>query len=111
MTSDSQPVRRRAPRAVPRLLRESPIFRRYWGAHTVSLFGDQISLLALPLVAVLSLDATAAEMGYLTAAALAPNLLFALHAGEWIESFERQLDDSGHDGSMRLWIRRRPSSE
>ena len=85
MTSDSQPIRRRAPRAVPRLLRESPIFRRYWGAHTVSLFGDQISLLALPLVAVLSLDATAAEMGYLTAAALAPNLLFALHAGEWID--------------------------
>ena len=85
MTSDSPPIGRRAPRAVPRLLRESPIFRRYWGAHTVSLFGDQISLLALPLVAVLSLDATAAEMGYLTAAALAPNLLFALHAGEWID--------------------------
>jgi MFS family permease len=76
---------RRARRSVPRLLRESAVFRRYWGAHTVSLFGDQISLLAIPLVAVLTLDASAAEMGYLTAVALAPNLLFALHAGAWVD--------------------------
>jgi MFS family permease len=75
----------RARRRVPRLLRESGIFRRYWGAHTVSLVGDQITLLALPLAAVLTLDATAAEMGYLTAAGLAPNLLLALHAGAWVD--------------------------
>ena len=74
-----------AHRAVPRLLREGHVFRRYWGAHTISLFGDQISLLAVPLVAVLTLDADAADMGYLTAAALAPNLLFALHAGAWVD--------------------------
>ena len=72
-------------RAVPRLLRESGVFRSYWGAHTISLFGDQVSLLALPLVAVLALAADAAEMGYLTALALAPNLLFALHAGAWVD--------------------------
>lgn len=71
--------------AVPRLLRESRVFRSYWGAHTVSLFGDQVSLLAVPLVAVLTLDASAADMGYLTAAALLPNLLFALHAGAWVD--------------------------
>ena len=72
-------------RTVPRLLSESTVFRRYWGAHTISLFGDQVSLLALPLVAVLVLDADAAQMGYLTALALAPNLLFALHAGAWVD--------------------------
>jgi MFS family permease len=71
--------------AVPRLLRESGVFRRYWGAHTISLFGDQVSLLALPLVGVLTLHADAAEMGYLTAFALAPSLLFALHAGAWVD--------------------------
>jgi MFS family permease len=76
---------RRARLSVPHLLRESVVFRRYWGAHTVSLFGDQISLLAIPLVAVLTLDASAAQMGYLTAVALAPNLLFALHAGAWVD--------------------------
>ena len=75
----------RTRRAVPRLLRESGVFRRYWSAHTISLFGDQVSFLALPLVAVLTLDADAAEMGYLTALALAPNLLFALHAGAWVD--------------------------
>lgn len=85
MTSDSPPARRQAPRAVPRLLRESTVFRRYWGAHSISLFGDQVSSLALPLVAVLALDADAADMGYLTALAWAPNLLFALHAGAWID--------------------------
>ena len=58
---------KRVRRAVPSLLRENAVFRSYWGAHTVSLFGDQVSLLALPLVAVLALDAGAAQMGYLTA--------------------------------------------
>ena len=80
-----QARRSRPHRAVPRLLGESGVFRSYWGAHTISLFGDQVSLLALPLVAVLTLDADAAEMGYLTALALAPNLLFALHAGAWVD--------------------------
>ena len=75
----------RVRRAVPRLLREGEVFRSYWGAHTISLFGDQVSLLALPLVAVLALDADAAQMGYLTAFALAPNLLLALHAGAWVD--------------------------
>jgi hypothetical protein len=66
---------------VPRLLRENPLFRRFWLGQTVSLFGDQVSLIALPLVAVLALDADASQMGYLVAAELAPNLLFSLHAG------------------------------
>jgi MFS family permease len=74
-----------AGRAVPDLLRENRVFRMYWGAHTVSLFGDQVSFLALPLVAVLALDADAVQMGYLTAIALAPNLLLALHAGAWVD--------------------------
>lgn len=82
--------RRRTRLALPRLLGESGDFRSYWGAHTVSLFGDQVSLLAVPLVAVLTLDADAAQMGYLTAVALLPNLLFALHAGAWVDRFGRR---------------------
>jgi MFS family permease len=50
------------------------------------LFGDEVSLLAIPLTAVLVLHATAAEMGYLLAAGLAPNILFSLHAGSWVDS-------------------------
>ncbi|MGW1277856.1 MFS transporter [Streptomyces tsukubensis] len=65
---------------VPELLKDQP-FRRYWSAQTVSFFGDQISQLAIPLLAVLALDADASDMGLLTAVALLPNLLFSLHAG------------------------------
>ena len=36
-------------------------FRRFWTGQTVSLFGDQIALLAVPLTAVLVLHAGAAQ--------------------------------------------------
>ena len=75
---------------VPPLLRESPRFRRFWLAQTVSLVGDQVSLIALPLVAVLVLDANAAQMGYLVAAELTPNLLFSLPAGAWADRRARK---------------------
>jgi MFS family permease len=70
---------------VPPLLRRNRSFRWFWSAQSVSLLGDQISLLALPLTAVLVLHAGAAEMGYLTAANLVPNLLFSVHAGAWAD--------------------------
>jgi MFS family permease len=70
---------------VPPLLRENIVFRRFWLGQTISLLGDQVSLIAVPLTAVLVLDANASQMGYLVAAELTPNLLFALHAGAWID--------------------------
>jgi MFS family permease len=70
---------------VPRLLRENANFRRYFIGQSVSLLGDQITVVALPLTAVLALHATAGEMGALTTAYLVPNLLFSLHAGVWID--------------------------
>ena len=70
---------------IPRILRENRDFRVYFGGQAISLFGDQISLIALPLVGVLALHATPAEMGYLATAALLPNLLFSLHAGAWVD--------------------------
>jgi MFS family permease len=69
---------------VPPLLRDL-VFRRYWGASTVSMFGDQVSSVALPLTAVLVLHARAYEMGYLTALEWLPSLLFGLHAGAWVD--------------------------
>ncbi|AVT32105.1 MULTISPECIES: MFS transporter [unclassified Plantactinospora] len=80
------PVVRRRRRWLPELLRQAQ-FRRYWSAQTVSLFGDEISVLALPLLAVLSTGAGPAEMGYLTAAALTPSLLFSLLLGAWIDRY------------------------
>ena len=69
---------------LPASLRERD-FRRFWLGETVSLVGDQITLIALPLVGVLALHANALQMGYLGAAALLPNLLFSLHAGAWLD--------------------------
>jgi MFS family permease len=65
-------------------------FRNLWLGQTVSLFGDQVTLIALPLAAVLVLHANAAEMGYLTAAELIPHLLFSLPAGAWLERVEQR---------------------
>jgi MFS family permease len=69
---------------VPPLLTDRP-FRRYWTAQTISLFGDEVSLIALPLTGVLALHANPAQMGYLMAAWLAPSLLFSLPAGVLID--------------------------
>jgi MFS family permease len=70
---------------IPPLLRENANFRRYFIGQSVSLLGDQVSLIALPLTAVLALHASAGQMGALTTAYLIPNLLFSLHAGVWID--------------------------
>lgn len=75
---------------VHRLLKKNRPFRDFWVGQTVSLFGDQVSLLAIPLLAALELDAGAAQMGLLTAAALAPNLLFSIHLGAWADRRPRR---------------------
>jgi MFS family permease len=70
---------------IPPLLRENANFRRYFLGQGVSLLGDQITLIALPLTAVIALHATPGQMGALTTVALVPNLIFSLHAGSWVD--------------------------
>jgi MFS family permease len=72
-------------RRIPKLLRVNRPFRDYWTGQTISLFGDQIALLAIPLLAVLTLDANAEQMGLLAAVEMAPSLLFAFHLGAWAD--------------------------
>jgi MFS family permease len=60
-------------------------FLTLWGGQTISVFGDQITILALPLAAVLTLDASAFQMGLLATLAWLPHLLFSLHAGVWVD--------------------------
>jgi MFS family permease len=69
---------------IPPLLRR-PDFRNFWLGQTISVFGDQITLLAIPIVAVLVLHADPEQMGLLTAAGLLPHLLFSLPAGVWLD--------------------------
>lgn len=70
---------------MPQVLRTNRNFRNYFVGQSVSLLGDQITAIALPLTAVLALDATPGQMGALTTAYLLPNLFFSLHAGVWID--------------------------
>jgi MFS family permease len=72
-------------RRIPKLLRVNRPFRNYWTGQTISLFGDQIALLAIPLLAVLTLNADAEQMGLLAAVEMAPSLLFAFHLGAWAD--------------------------
>ncbi len=59
-------------------------FGAFWFGFTVSQFGDRITELALPLIAVVTLGATANEVGLLTAAVWLPSLL-ALFVGAWVD--------------------------
>jgi predicted MFS family arabinose efflux permease len=65
-------------------------FRRLWAAQTGSRFGSQISQLALPLVAVLSLRSSAFRVSLLGAIEMLPFLLLALPAGAWIDRVARR---------------------
>jgi MFS family permease len=65
-------------------------FMQLWASETVSQIGAQITLIALPLLAALSLDATPGQMGLLTAAGTAPPLLLGLFAGVWVDRLRRR---------------------
>ena len=82
MTSTSLASDPVAPRS---LLRRDRDFARLWVGESVSAVGTQISLLAIPLVAVQLLYATPGQMGVLGALGTIPYLLFAVVAGVWAD--------------------------
>ncbi|GAA2692989.1 MFS transporter [Actinoplanes palleronii] len=60
-------------------------FRRLWFGQTASQLGEHTSLVILPLVAVLTLGVGADQLGVLRAVGQAPQLLFTLLAGVWVD--------------------------
>lgn len=67
-----------------------PDFLKLWCAVTVSQFGTQISLLAVPLVAALLLKVSPFEFALLGAVEFLPFLLISLPAGVWIDRLRRR---------------------
>ena len=65
-------------------------FRNLWAAETVSVFGSQISQLALPLVAVIILEASVFEVALLGVIEFAPFILISLPAGVWVDRMRRK---------------------
>jgi MFS family permease len=78
------------PVAEPAGLWRNPNFTRLWFATLVSSAGTQITNLALPLTAALTLGATPTQMGLLAMAGSLPNLLFGLLAGVWVDRTSRK---------------------
>lgn len=65
-------------------------FVTFWSGETLSLFGGQVTNLALPLTAVLVFDASAEQVGLLRFLQLVPYLLLALVFGVWVDRHRRK---------------------
>ena len=59
-------------------------------AEGISRLGDAVTMVAFPLVAVLVLDASAAELALIGAAQAVPILLMSLPAGAWVDTRPRR---------------------
>jgi MFS family permease len=66
------------------LLRRNRQYARLWFGESISMLGDQVTALALPMIAIIGLDAPAWQLGVLTAASWVP-YLFALLIGTTID--------------------------
>ncbi|GIJ51594.1 MFS transporter [Virgisporangium aliadipatigenens] len=65
-------------------------FRQLFAADTISQLGTQVTILALPLVAIVALDATPFEVGLLAAAETVAFLVVGLPAGAWVDRMRRR---------------------
>jgi MFS family permease len=65
-------------------------FLNFWAAHTVSQFGSQVTALALPLAAILVLDASAFQVAVLGVVEFLPWVLLSLPAGVWVDRLPRR---------------------
>jgi MFS family permease len=63
---------------------------RLWAAAGISAAGTQVTLLALPLTAILVLHASAFEVAALATAATVPNLALGIVAGIWLDRVRRR---------------------
>ncbi|MDQ3493858.1 MAG: MFS transporter [Chloroflexota bacterium] len=77
-----------APRR-PGLIRH-PDFVKLWSAETISQFGTQVSLLALPLIAATFLNVPPFEFALLATFEFLPFILLSLPAGVWVDRLRRR---------------------
>jgi MFS family permease len=79
-----------SPSTPRRSLFRHPNYARLWTAATVSLFGTQVSQIAIPFIAAVLLNASAGQVGLLTTIEFLPFLLFTLPAGVWVDRFPKK---------------------
>ncbi|MFD0885950.1 MFS transporter [Streptosporangium algeriense] len=66
-------------------------FTAYWSAIGVSQFGTAVSMVTIPLIAVLTIGATPEQMTWLVVMELAPALLTGVPAAAWADTLHRRL--------------------
>jgi MFS family permease len=66
-------------------VRRNPGFLWLWGGQGISIFGEQFTGLAIPVLAVTLLHAVAWQLGILNAASTAAFLIVGLPAGAWVD--------------------------
>jgi MFS transporter len=71
--------------AIPKSLWQNRNFLMLWTSETISQFGSQFTGLALPLTAIIILNANSTELGILTFSGTIPWLLFGLLVGVWVD--------------------------
>jgi len=65
-------------------------FVKLWAGQTISVVGSQVTVLALPTIAILTLHATAAQVGLLASLQRLAFPVLALFAGVWIDRVRRR---------------------
>jgi MFS family permease len=65
-------------------------FVKIWSASTVSLLGSQVTLFAVPFIALTMLGASVFQLSLLTTVEMLPFLLFTLPAGAWLDRMLRR---------------------
>ena len=65
-------------------------FLKLWSAETISQVGSQVTGLALPFVAIVTLDVSAFEVALLGVVEFAPFILISLPAGVWVDRLPRR---------------------
>jgi MFS family permease len=65
-------------------------FIKLWAGQSISEFGSQVSQIAIPTVAILTLKATTFEVAALGTVEFAPFVLFTLPAGVWVDRLSRR---------------------
>lgn len=78
----------RSPVGRPAITRDA--FNALWLGQTVSALGTQVSMVALPLIAVLTLNAGALELGVLAALETVPYLILSLPAGAFVDRVDHR---------------------
>jgi MFS family permease len=66
-------------------------FRKLWIGQTASQFGEQATLIVLPLIAILTLHASSGQLGMLRAVGQAPLLLLTLFIGAWVDGWRTRV--------------------